>query len=94
MEWLFLAFGCLVLLLALGSYRSTVARIGRIERKINLLLQHHNLDPLQGRPLSDRVKQLADDPAKKIQAIKAYREETGASLAEAKEVVETYIDSK
>jgi hypothetical protein len=93
-EWLIIALVCLVLVLALGSYRSTAARIGRIEHKINLMLRHHQIDPLQGRPLSDRVKRLADDSAKKIAAIKVYREETGASLAEAKEAVEAYLDSK
>jgi hypothetical protein len=44
--------------------------------------------------LSDRVKQLASDPSKKIEAIKTYREETGAGLAEAKEAVEAFINSK
>jgi ribosomal protein L7/L12 len=43
--------------------------------------------------LSARVKQLAIDPTTKIEAIKVYREETGASLAEAKEVVEAYINN-
>ena len=44
--------------------------------------------------LSDRVKQLASDPSQKIEAIKVYREETGASLVEAKEAVEAFINSK
>ena len=44
-------------------------------------------------PPSDRVKEIARDPARKIEAIKIYREETGAGLAEAKETVETYISS-
>ena len=49
---------------------------------------------LPRRPLSDRVKELARDPTRKIEAIKVYREETGASLVEAKEAVETYTDSR
>jgi len=44
-------------------------------------------------PLSDRVKEIARDPNRKIEAIQAYREETGAGLAEAKDAVEAYIDS-
>ncbi len=44
--------------------------------------------------LSDRVKQLASDPSQKIEAIRVYREETGASLAEAKEAVEAFVNSK
>jgi ribosomal protein L7/L12 len=47
----------------------------------------------QRQPLSARVKQLAIDPNNKIEAIKVYREETGASLAEAKEVVEAFINN-
>jgi ribosomal protein L7/L12 len=50
--------------------------------------------PLRRQPLSERVKQLAGDPARKIEAVKAYREETGAGLAEAKEAVESFLDGK
>ncbi len=49
---------------------------------------------VHGKPLSDRVKQLARDPATKSEAIKVYREETGAGLPEAKEIVEAFINSK
>jgi hypothetical protein len=49
------------------------ARVRRIERKLNALLRHHGVDPTQGLPLSARVKQLADDPSRKIEAIKVYR---------------------
>jgi Ribosomal protein L7/L12 C-terminal domain len=45
-------------------------------------------------PPSDRVREIARDPSRKIEAIKVYREETGLGLAEAKEVVENYIDSQ
>jgi ribosomal protein L7/L12 len=40
------------------------------------------------------VRGLADDPARKIEAIKAYREETGAGLAKAKAAVEAYINGR
>ncbi len=45
-------------------------------------------------PLSSRVKELASDPTKKIEAIKAHREETGASLAEAKQAVDAFTDKR
>jgi len=67
-------------------------RLVRNERKLNALLQHFSIDPTPA--LSDRVKDLARDPLRKIEAIKVYREETGASLAEAKEAVEAFINSK
>lgn len=93
MDWTLWAVGAL-LLLALASWLDTKARVSRIERNLNALLRHHGVDPTQGLPLSDRVKQLASDPARKIEAIKVYREETGAGLAEAKEAVEAYIHSQ
>ena len=91
MEWTLIAVGAVLLLVALASWLDTKARVGRIERKLNALLRHHNVDPS---PLpSDRVKQLANS-ARKIEAIKVYREETGVGLAEAKEAVEAYIHGK
>jgi ribosomal protein L7/L12 len=87
-----LAIGILVATLV--SYGATMARLRGIERKLNALLRHHGVDPTQGLPLSDRVKQLASDPSRKIEAVKAYREETGAGLAEAKEAVEAYASSR
>jgi hypothetical protein len=50
--------------------------------------------PMPRQPLSDRVQQLASDPTRKIEAIKVYREETGAGLAEAKEAVEAFTNSR
>jgi hypothetical protein len=94
MEWGLLAISIGILLVALVSYGNLNARIRGIERKLNALLKHHGVDPTQGLGLSDRVKQLAADPARKIEAIKVYREETGAGLAEAKEAVELFINSR
>ncbi len=45
-------------------------------------------------PLSDHVRELASDPSKKIEAIKVYREETGASLAQAKQAVDAFTTGK
>jgi hypothetical protein len=94
MDGTILAITIGILLVALVSYGNTTARFRGIERKLNALLRHHGVDPTQGLLLSDRVKQLAADPARKIEAIKLYREETGAGLAEAKEAVEAFINSK
>ena len=84
----------LILIGALVSWNNTNSRLQNIERKLNALLRHHGVDPTQGLPLSDRVKQLAADPARKIEAIKVYREETGVGLAEAKDAVEAFINRR
>jgi len=95
MEWpVLIAWGVMILIIVVCSYWDTARRIGRIERKLNLLLRHSGVDPLQGLPLSDRVKQLARDPAREIEAIKVYREETGMGLAQAREDVEAFINSQ
>jgi len=92
MEWAFVGIAICILLVILVFFQNTTDRLRSIERKLSALLTHHGVDPMPGQPLSDRVKQLASDPARKIEAIKAYREETGAGLAEAKEAVETFIN--
>lgn len=61
-------------------------RLSRIEGKLDLLMQHAGIEepPL---PAQDEIRRLLVD-GRKIEAIKAYRTATGASLAEAKAVVD------
>ena len=91
--WIALAVLGMLIVMAVVQGRAK-DQLARVERKLNALLRHHGVDPTQGLPLSDRVKQLAGDPARKIEAIKVYRQETGVGLAEAKEAVEAYIHSR
>jgi ribosomal protein L7/L12 len=93
MEWGLIGLGIVLALVVVGSHLDTKARIARMEAKLNLLLRQSGIDVTAGLPLSDRVKELARDPSRKIQAIKVYRDETGAGLADAKAAVETYINS-
>lgn len=68
-------------------------RLARVEQKIDLLLTHSGLDYTP--PAKAAWQALADEgPTRKIAAIKAYREETGAGLAEAKQAVEDYIEGR
>lgn len=96
MEWWLIGLGVIVVLAVLyperqaGSIRRDVARV---DRKLNLILQQLNISFDEFAVLSDRVKELARDPSRKIEAIKVYRDETGAGLAEAKETVEAFIRS-
>ena len=84
----FVLFG--LALVVAAAYRESSARGERIEHKLNLLLRHAEIDPREAVQLSDRVKAIANDPNRKIEAIKAHRDETGASLAAAKDAVERY----
>jgi hypothetical protein len=76
--------------LVLVCHAATTARLRGLEYKLNALLRHHGAEPTPHLPLSERAKELAADPRRKIDAIKIYREETGAGLAEAKDAVEAY----
>ncbi|MEV6942465.1 ribosomal protein L7/L12 [Streptomyces sp. NPDC051172] len=60
-------------------------RVARIEHKLDLILAHLGLT--EPEPWSDEVNALVRD-GRKIQAIKVYREATGAGLKEAKEAVD------
>jgi hypothetical protein len=82
-----------ILLVVLVTCGTIITRIRGVERKLNALLRHHGVDPTLGLPLSDRVKEIATDPSRKIEAIKVYRDETGVGLAEAKEAVEMFMNS-
>jgi ribosomal protein L7/L12 len=94
LDWAILAIACSILFWLLATRSSASADLRRIERKLNALLRHQGIDPAQTPAVSERIKQLAADPARKIEAIKAYREETGASLVEAKEAVEAIINGQ
>ena len=77
------------LLSANGAYIvSHMRRIQGVERKLNLVLTHLGIDPNVQIAPSSHVMRLAADPRQRIEAIKAYREETGAGLKEAVEVVD------
>ena len=68
-------------------------RLTRLEQKLDLLLTHAGLDYTPAPAAAWQV--LADEgPARKIAAVKAYREETGAGLAEAKRAVEAYVEGR
>ena len=65
-------------------------RLARVEQKLDLLLAHAGVDHAPAPKAAWQA--LADEgPARKIAAVKAYREETGAGLAEAKRAVEEYV---
>ena len=78
-----LTFGLLIITFVLVVKAG--ATTARIERKVDALLRHAGVD--LGKVASQEVEALVK-AGRKIDAIKAYRELTGASLAEAKAAVE------
>ena len=69
-------------------------RLRRLDGKLDLILKHLGLEyrgPEARGGLSAEVMALADNPARKINAIKLHREQTGLGLKEAKDAVEAYI---
>ena len=67
-------------------------RLLRVEQKLDLILTHLGMDYVP--PPKSAWQDLADDPGHKIAAIKAYREQHGVGLAEAKKAVNDYIQGK
>ena len=78
-----------VVILGVASIRShlsrTDRRAARVERKLDAVMRHLDLhEEIPGRDeILDLVRQ-----GKKVQAIKRYRENTGADLVEAKQAVD------
>ncbi|MEV8308882.1 ribosomal protein L7/L12 [Streptomyces flavidovirens] len=84
--FLILLVPVLVLLGAIEpKLRRTDRRIARLERKVDLVMEHLGVRDFD--PALDQVGDLLRD-GKKIQAIKLYRDITGAELVEAKSAVE------
>ncbi|WP_369272268.1 ribosomal protein L7/L12 [Streptomyces sp. R11] len=82
-------FIALVVIVGFVSAESRISRadrrVARVERKLDLIIDHLGLR--DDDPRMAKVAALLRDD-KKIQAIKEYREITGAGLVEAKEAVE------
>ncbi|MFJ7075393.1 ribosomal protein L7/L12 [Streptomyces sp. NPDC098781] len=84
---IFLAAVALVMVFTIENRISRAdRRVARVERKLDLVLDHLGLRENDDPRMSEVAALLRDD--KKIQAIKVYREITGAGLKEAKEAVE------
>lgn len=78
-----------VVLLGIATVQSrltrTDRRIARVERKLDVLLAH--LGVQEEIPRREEIAGLVRE-GRKVQAIKVYREATGADLVEAKDAVE------
>jgi ribosomal protein L7/L12 len=90
LAYLFLSLTALIIILSINSTVKRLDRkLKRIDMSLSLILNRMEIEfPSR---LSERVKQMALDPDRKIEAIKLYREETNLSLKEAKEAVEEFL---
>jgi ribosomal protein L7/L12 len=68
-------------------------RLQELQQGVGLLLRHAGIDPANPGEPSERVKALAQQPSQRIEAIKAYREETGADLRTAVRVIDSLKNS-
>ncbi|MFY1691044.1 hypothetical protein [Plantactinospora sp. WMMB782] len=96
--WAVLAVGLLLLVLLLfGSssasqrQRETAARLRRVERKLDLVLDHLGLVDPEAVP-SEVVEHLRK--GQRIAAVRAYRQATGESLLEAKQAVDRIAEQR
>ena len=84
-----------VLILALASAAFALIdhlrRLRQVERKLNVIMQKLGLDPNAFVEPSAEVVALSTDPARKIEAIRLYRAQTGAGLSEANLVISRLI---
>lgn len=79
----------LVILAFVSTYWSIDRRIRRLEAVLDRLSRHVGaLPPLATEP-SQKVRELAGTPGKKIEAIRALREEMGLDLKEAKRIIDS-----
>ena len=80
-----------------GFQPSQAHRLRRIEAKLDLILRELKLDykdSVTPDGISEEVKALADDPVRRIEAIKLHHAQTGIGLMEARLVIEAYLAGK
>ena len=79
-----------VLLLIVWSWLARIERrLREQDHKLDLLLRQAGIDPLRPAEPSDRVRTLALQPSQRIEAIRAYRQETGADVRAAVAMIDS-----
>eukprot|EP00042_Codosiga_hollandica_P014869 m.964239 g.964239 ORF g.964239 m.964239 type:complete len:93 (-) comp436896_c0_seq1:40-318(-) len=80
----------IVVLLAIGVWQlySIHQRLNQQAAQLQALMRHLGVTPGQLTEPTEDIKALARQPARRIEAIKAYRQQTGASLKDAKDVID------
>ncbi len=80
----------LAVAIAIGAYGflRIQERLQRTEAKLDAVLKHLGVEWGRFSEPSDRIKELASHPGTRVEAIKAYREQTGLGLKDAKDVID------
>lgn len=79
---LLLLVACVWLLLGIRQ------RLSEQAAQLQLLMRHLGVTPGQLTEPTEAIKALARQPNRRIEAIRLYREQTGASLKDAKEIID------
>ena len=84
-----MAYGSIVILLflillKLWQVQATLARLSQNQYRIILKL---GIEPERFDPPSDEVRVLAQQPGKQVEALRAYRKQTGAGLKDAQAAI-------
>jgi hypothetical protein len=90
-----LQYAILFLLVLLAAYQIVSVRfaVARIERKVAHIAAFLRIDTSRPPPLSERVQELARQPGRKLEAIRAYSADTGFGVVESAAAVEAYLAS-
>ncbi len=83
--WLLFLILCVVALMQLAAISRTLQETAAMMRR---LIAHQGVDRDTVAEPSDKVKELALNPKSYVAAIKAYREQSGLGLKEAKAVID------
>jgi ribosomal protein L7/L12 len=88
-DWIFVVLGLFVLgVFALGQLAGILRSVQRTEAMLASLLARDGVQWGEAVEPSAKVKELALNPRTYVEAIKAYREQTGLDLREAKAVID------
>ncbi len=88
MDQIFPLLLMLALVLGLAQLSRLQTQLQDAQAKLDALLKHLGVEWGQYAEPSEAVKTLAKHPSTRIEAIKAYREQTGLGLKEAQEVID------
>ena len=89
MEWYIVLLILLAVVFALQQLAGIRRSTENTEAMLGRLLAHHAIEWQKPSPPSEKVRALAPQPNAEIEAIRAYRQQTGLGLKEARGVIQS-----